>query len=268
MKKLIATVLSFVLGISILCPIQTEASANNIKESVSMLSLDKDNLTFLEGNAGDKYIVYTYETNGTIYKVEERINEDFTEVHSIIYARNTMGEFVEYAIQDTALDTNTNQITVTTNENGAIDSETQQLPTNNIQSLYRAGMNDVIMPFDSYNGYPVSNWWYDSWRNGSTRIDRYTVSSVVIVLTAIATASTAGTAAIVIGSIGGLATLIVGDQVPLVYYTQRYAEKTSLKIPNFVVGSRWETKWYLDSGRIYQTEYTVAEKFQQGYVGD
>ncbi|QAY65011.1 hypothetical protein [Paenibacillus protaetiae] len=113
-KKLVATVLSVSLFVGgVVIPAQVKASPSNVESSERVLALEK--------HPGDTHLVYTYESNGSLYKVEENANEDLTEVNSTIYVMNDEGNYVQYATQEADI-INSNLI-VTTNVNGVIDTE-------------------------------------------------------------------------------------------------------------------------------------------------
>ncbi|AZK46412.1 hypothetical protein [Paenibacillus lentus] len=263
MRKVIAAVLSFALCIGIVNPTIISASPKEIEESVSLLSLEKKNFIFLEGTPGDKHLVYTYESNGEIYKVDENANLDFTRVNSNIYIKNSEGEFVKYATQNAIVNTKKSSFEVTTIENGQIDTEIQKL---DIVAPNRFDFG-YVKPMDSYGGEPVTPWRYGDWNNGSTKFERYTVTAVTALVFAIATAAAPG-ATIVLGTIGAIATTIVSDEIPLLYYKRRYAEKKSTVATTLIVGSKWETIFYSDSKRTNELERTTATKFLDGYKAD
>lgn len=53
----------------------------------------RSNITYLEGEAGDPYLVYTYEEDGRTYKVIDEATEDFSTVESQIFVQNESGLF-------------------------------------------------------------------------------------------------------------------------------------------------------------------------------
>lgn len=257
----------------VIVPTVMLAAPSSVESSVSQLSLEKQNFNILEGKPGDTHLVYTYESNGNTYKVEEYANKDFTEVNSTIYVKNAEGEFVDHATQHATVDTQNSIFQVTTNENGLIETETQDfgMDTTDLSTIpnipVRPDRGDLITPFDSYMGGAVSAWYYGSYTDGSTRIQRMTVTAVTALLIGIATASNP---AAVVSSIviSNLAITYVLDEVPLVYYKRRYAEKKSLVATTLIVGSKWDTIYYTDSSRSKETGRTTATKFLNGYVAD
>ncbi|MBT2282619.1 hypothetical protein J7E78_03585 [Paenibacillus polymyxa] len=273
MKKLITAALSIALCLEVVVPTVMLAAPNALEASVSQLSKEKQNFIFLEGKPGDAHLVYTYESNGDTYKVEERANKDFTEINSTIYVKNAEGKFVEHAIQNAIIDTQNSLFQVTTNENGIIETETQNfgVDTTDLSTIpnipVRPDRGDLITPFDSYMGGAVSAWYYGSWADGSSRIERYTVTAVTALIFALATAANPS-AAVVTTTVGAVALTIVQDQVPLVFYKRRYAEKKSLVATTIIVGSKWDTIFYSNSARTSEIGRTTATKFLSGYVGD
>jgi len=266
MKKVISSVLTIALCVGVVPSTLTYAAApNEISISVSKLTQEKQNISFLEGNPGDKHLVYTYESEGNTYKVEENANSDLSKVNSVIYLENSDAKFVEYATQNTEVDLKNALVKVTTNENGSINTDIQPLSViapNNFDIHDRSG---GIKPFDSFMGGPVSSWNYDTWRNGSTRFQRYTVTAVVATLTGIVTLAQPELT-VISGTVGALAAQIVSDQIPLLYYKQRYAEKKSLVATSVIVASKWDTIFYTDAGRTSEIYRTAAAKYLKGYV--
>lgn len=163
MKKLIASILTFTICITSFNSTVAFAATNvtNQEMNQSLLSLKKSNYNYLEGKPGDTHLVYTYESNNDTYKVIENANDNFEKVNTTIYVENTEGVFVKYATQTLTINNFTS--TLTTNENGYVTTEQQDLlpakksqNNNFISSALAAG---------SYQGYKVSNWKQISLRN-------------------------------------------------------------------------------------------------------
>lgn len=157
MKKLIASILTFTICITSFNSTVAFAATNvsNQEMSQSLLSLKKSNYNYLEGKPGDTHLVYTYESNNDTYKVIENANDNFEKVNTTIYVENTEGVFVKYATQTLTINNFTS--TLTTNENGYVTTEQQDLlpakksqNNNFISSALAAGSYQGAIPIVYY----------------------------------------------------------------------------------------------------------------------
>ncbi|MEC1179895.1 hypothetical protein P9B03_15450 [Metasolibacillus meyeri] len=254
MKKVIYVILALVMFITPLNFGYATAAANetSLEESINALSLNKGNYNYLEGKLGDTHLIYTYESNGSTYKVIENASEDFDEVYSTIYIKNSTGEFVEYATQNLTI--NNSNLIHTTKVSGEEITEIKDL------SFEKSEITNGTPPFNSVMsingtcyGQPVGGWAYISRNNGSTVIANYTASAVVAAVTYIASAGAGVAAGAAKAAISAIAAKVVDSRIPTLYYTQWYHE---LKLANpgrgqenFIVGTNHFTDWYDNSFR-------------------
>lgn len=280
MKKLICAILSLALCASFLNQVSVNAATNEIyrDQSNSVLSLRKDNFNYIEGAPGDKHLVYTYDSNGSTYKVIENASDSFDEVNSTIYKKNKNGVFVEFATQN--LTVNESTFTQKTNINGKVTVETLDVSFNVSESINTLSGLDVS-PFmaakvqDMYcepilgDCYTVRGWqWEGPNTNGSNSIVNWTVTAIVAVIVFIASdgnGKLAGAAAA-----GAIANKIVDDLIPVVYYTQWYytrrLENPPRGLQNFIVASNWYTVFYSDSDRKNEIGSIDEYKYANGYT--
>lgn len=268
MRKLIASILTFTICITSFNSTVAFAATNvtNQEMNQSLLSLKKSNYNYLEGKPGDTHLVYTYESNNDTYKVIENADDNFEKVNTTIYVENTEGVFVKYATQTLTINNFTS--TLTTNENGYVTTEQQDLlpakksqNNNFISSALAAG---------SYQGYKVSNWKQISTTNSSTRITNYSATAVFAVIAYIAAdGATDGLSGAVVAAISAVAGKIIDEAIPIVYYRQIYSEKKLVNPPlslrNFVVGSKWLTYFYSDKAHSQFIRSVTDIVYANGY---
>ncbi len=233
---------------------QTNHNPSVLSETVSTLSEEKTNYTYLVGQPGSKHLEYIYESNGITYKVVENASDNFDRVDSVIYQKDDEGNFVEYANQTLTV-SNGQVLTLNTEVDGEVSTEVQtlEMPTETISNMSRA----------SYNGGPVSPWVSDTIK-GNTKIKNYTVSGVTAVIIYIAGLSggvTGGLAA----AAGSIAGKIVDDLIPIVYYKQTYSQRTSAVVPSMVVASKWDTWYYGKKDYTDYLGYTFDKVYASGY---
>lgn len=119
MKKLISVILTMAICLLSIAPTPVKAASNETlqEKSIDVLALKKDNFNYLEGKIGETHLVYTYDSNGSTYKVVENASENFDEVNSTIFAENSDGTFEEFATQHLTVEnsilTHTTNISVT-----------------------------------------------------------------------------------------------------------------------------------------------------------
>jgi hypothetical protein len=127
MKKVLSAIVTLSLCLTLVTPVFANAATNETpqQQSRNVLSLKKQNYNYLEGKPGDTHLVYTYDSNGSTYKVVENASEDFGKVDSTIYVKDKKGVFVKYATQNVTVNNST--FTQTTNVNGKVTVETLDL---------------------------------------------------------------------------------------------------------------------------------------------
>ncbi|WP_172249952.1 hypothetical protein [Saccharibacillus deserti] len=270
MKKVMISVISSALCFGLVSPVLTSAAPITSAVEVDQMTPEKQNFVFLEGNPGDLHLVYTYESEGITYKVDEHSNEDFTEIHSIIYQKEANGEFVEFSTQDTTIDSENSLIKLTTDQGGVISSEAQSVKSiepivSGIPAIH-SDRGDSFTTMDSYNGTPVKPWVYNSWKEGSSSIARYTLTGVVGALSLIAVDYAPGAYKLGAAAIGAMATLFVADNVQTVYYKQRYGQKNSAVAPSVIVANQIDTLYYSEPGFKYLKGRTNPIRSLPGYV--
>lgn len=258
LKRITTMSLATLLALS--APYATMAqSSNGISTLVSanpmdILSQEKADITYLKGQPGDLNLVYTYKSNGSTYKVIENTSNAFDKVDSIIYKQDTSGNFVEYATQNLTI-ANGQLFTLKTTAGGESKTEIQTVNVPTKRFMARA----------SYNGTPVSPWWYD-WSDGSTKILNWTVSAVTAAIVVIAGANVGVPSQALLAAAGVIADKIIGDRIPILYYEQKYGERTSVVVPSMVVVSSWDTWWYGDSKFTDYVGKTFEKVALAGYV--
>jgi hypothetical protein len=261
MRKFISTFLVLALFLAIVNPVSVKAETivNSQVETESLLTLPKDNYNFIEGEIGDTHMVYTYESNGSLFKVVEDASENFDKVNSTIYIEKD-GQFVEYATQNVSVIDSV--FTLTLNENGVITTEEHDFSEKNTESK-----NDGNYSINStYNGEPVSEWVYEQ-HNGNNKITVYTIVAVVAIVGFIAVEATGGLAAgAAVTGVTAVASFIISEHLQYVYYSQYYAQRTSKVVPTMVVACKWETFYYADPSHTTSIGYTFALEHLNGYV--
>lgn len=232
------------------------------EESIdNVLSAEKNNYNYIEGEIGDKHLVYTYESNGSTYKVIEDISDNYDEVNTVIYLQDSNGEYSEFATQNFKIENNT--YTLTTNADGVVTIDEQDMGIS-LPSFDEDHEMPSVFANETYQGYDVTNWQLLDSHNSSTAIHSYTISAVTALVVFIATDGMTGAAAAAGAAVGSVVTRIIEENTPTLYYKQSYYEKNLVNPPlplrNFVYGSRWFTNYYEDSNHRYYINYTDISK--------
>ncbi|MDW2796100.1 hypothetical protein RZO55_00675 [Clostridium boliviensis] len=270
MRKLIASILTIAICLTSFNSTIAFAATNETNQEMnqSLLSLKKSNFNYLEGKPGDTHLVYTYESNNDKYKVIENASDNFEKVNTTIYVENTEGVFVKYATQTLTINNFTS--TLSTNENGYVTTEKQDLSSVKKSELLNNNFISSALASGSYQGYKVSNWKQISTTNSSTRITNYSATAVFAIIAYIAAdGATEGLSGAVVAAISAVAGKIIDEAIPIVYYRQIYSEKKLINPPlalrNFVVGSKWLTYFYSDKSHSQFIRSVTDIVYANGY---
>lgn len=274
MKKVCMCFLTLVMFLTPLNSIYAKTTDNQTPqpEGIEALSTKKENFNYLEGKPGDTHLVYTYESNGSTYKVIENASENFDEVNSTIYVEDENGKFVEFATQNLTVDDS--ELNHITNINGVITTEKQDISP--IKESVTTDKADAPLRFNTMSingtcyGEPVGGWKYISRTDGSTRISNWTISAVTAAVVYVAAAGTTTIASGALATAAGvIAQKVVDELIPILYYSRWYYE-LKLQNPgrgmeNFIVGSNWYTNWYENSKRNAIIRSTDAYTYHSCY---
>jgi hypothetical protein len=256
----------------------------HLKENVKTeLSLAKYNYKFLEGEIGDKYLVYTYESNGSKFKVVEESNDSFTKVESKIYKKDELDNFEEYAQQVFEISNSMSILTTIVNNNIEVEKQNFDLLDNLSTSSFNIGIeketinsikdiNSIKGSNGIYNGYEVTSWLYQGVTKSSVNVSSYTITAVSSLLFHMVTKRFSGEPlASVISVVSGITTTIITNHISVIFYERFYYEKKLVNPPfslqNFVVGSKWSTYIYEDPYHNQLVGHTIDEVYQTGYAG-
>lgn len=195
--------------------LEKEIQVQEFKELVEAntgITIVSDILNSLE------HIEYFYSKDGQNYKVVENSNNTLTYVESDIFVQNSLGEYILET--STITEVQDNEIVITKTKNGETTKEIIKLELNSTSNVQK----DTILSTSpaevsaSLSSTAVSNWTYHYTDNYSYRIYTYTLVSVTAVVLGIASFFT-GTAPVVTGAIATIASYIVDDHIPRVWYT-------------------------------------------------
>lgn len=246
---------------------QTANNPISHQEGNDVLSAEKKNFNYLEGTPGDNYLVYTYESDGSTYKVIENASENFAEINSTIYVKDENGEFIEFATQN--LTVSDSEFIHTTNINGEVTIERQDLSVEQSDMISKEADTPLRlepMSMGSCYGEPLSGWGYVNTVNSSTRINNWTITAVTA---AVIYGATTGATNIASGALptaaGAIAQKVVDELIP-VLYNKRWYYELKLQNPgrgqeNFIVGSNW----YSNSARTNFIRATDAYVYHSCY---
>lgn len=228
-------VLIMVLALCLTSLRNSIAYAKNVTMENSLLKLEKNNYTYINGKLGDTNVTYTYTSENKIFKVTETASDNFDAVNSIIYVKNNDGKFIEYATQKLTVEDNV--ITITINENGLLTTDTiiihKKEKTIEKESLYnhslinQAPLN-TIYGNPSWNGMPVSLWIYYGAYTGSSDIKRYTSAAVLAMLTTIVASLFGISGEVVVAGISAVVAVIVQDQTPRIWWRDHVYYQTCI----------------------------------------
>lgn len=244
-SKVLSTILCMVLLVTCLVPTSVKATGittDPVMTIASDATGERTNLNFLNGNAGDTHLAYTYEQNGNTYKVLEDSTEDFKNVDSYIYRLNTDGNFVEDSTQHVTINDEGNPEITIVSADGESVSRTLDISSDNLQSL------------------STRSEWVTQYANGSrSGLKGLAISALVAVVAAVATYYSAGalTSAVVAGA-SAIASGLFNQNASTLYYYAIYNWRHSPKNYLVIDETEW-TEFYLDSGHNYSLGTTYAE---------
>lgn len=266
MKRIITFVLVISLCLTVVNSTKAAASVNST-ESLQM-SDERSNYQYILGKPGDKHLVYTYESDGTTYKVDEEASDDFSRVDSIIYKKVLNGTYVECAKQTFTVNNSVFRLETNINEEKFVDI--QNISYSNAQeSDLDQDMLLETYASDTYNGYEVTGWKYIDSISGSNKIINYTITAVTAIITFIITDGVSGGAGAAAAGVSAVVSKIIDERLKVVYYYHNYYEKNLVNPPlslrNFVVGSCWRTTFYKDKAHTKRIRSVGEMKYQKGY---
>lgn len=265
-KKIISIVLVLViinLYPLIIMGFSDENYFNAINPTNTQQSSIKSNFNFIQTNINDE-VVYTYNEDNEIYKVVENINMDLKRINSKIYKLN------EVKTWDLISEIKTNITVLPLNNNNSI-IEIKSTTNNKITSVNKFYINRSFLKNQTNTSMLLSSnskiktssvtyeWRYDGITYGSNKIIKYTLSTVIAVLTAIAGAANGDVVTLACAeAINNIAQNIIADNIPTVYWKMKSWTKwlTSGNGLWYTVGSKVEVWYYSDSNRTQQIGYS------------
>jgi hypothetical protein len=237
MLKGLKKVISIALAVTILCssfvkPVFANDTKLDNKTNFNFISTDFDN------------VEYTYEEDGSSYKVLESMNESLDHIHTRIYIK-VGSEYELLEEYDTTVQKeNEDTIKVIKNEAGQVTEEII-----NIGGFTTNTDSDMVAEADStLPGVARVGWEFVNVHNGSTHFNNHTLSVVVAILINIVSAGL-GLGAVASGLVGTVAGAIVSNSTPTVYYRRWvYYYRDSSGV---VTQVKSENNFYYDSAHNY-----------------
>jgi len=163
--------------------VPVSANENNAVAFAESLTDDsqRTNLTYIDGQAGDTHLVYTYPEKGISYKVIKDSNESFTEVYSTIYVFDaSLNEYVFNAVS-----------TYSTSSNGYGLLEYQNIDGSYYQDVFTFENNydtsSKLLSFaESFNLSSVPDYeWHTESTDSSAAIANATISALIAIISGI-----------------------------------------------------------------------------------
>ncbi|MBA4701686.1 MAG: hypothetical protein H2212_19915 [Ruminococcus sp.] len=206
MLKGLKKVISIALAVTILCssfvkPVFANDTKLDNKTNFNFISTDFDN------------VEYTYEEDGSSYKVLESMNESLDHIHTRIYIK-VGSEYELLEEYDTTVQKeNEDTIKVIKNEAGQVTEEII-----NIGGFTTNTDSDMVAEADStLPGVARAGWEFVTFYTGSTYIENFTYSVVVAILVGIVSGGL-GLGVVSSAIVGSVAGVIVNERVPSVYF--------------------------------------------------
>lgn len=234
--------LSILLTVTIMC--STIFTKTVFANTESNLKIDnKVNFNFISTEPDNTE--YTYEEDGKQYKVLETSNENFDNIHTEIFIKNSNNEYILTEEYDTVISINKdNNIEITKIENGkqTTDSLVKEETFSNESTLNSRLSRGIIRPDGRGSWETVSTY------QGSEHFTNFTYSVIVGILVSIVSAGL-GLGAISSAIVGTVASAILNERIPSVYFkrTVSYFREPS----NMVTIVKSHNNFYYDSSYRY-----------------
>ncbi|MDR6227642.1 hypothetical protein [Desmospora profundinema] len=224
MKKLIACLTSFALLTAVVLS-PTGASAQNGLEEGHQGSLQ---INVNEGLSDINFITqseskleYTYKKSDGKYKNVEYISEDQTRATSHIFKKDAnTGEFnqVDSLTINVNYEGETKVITITSEQTGQVDTLTIDVDYDGETTI--TGEEEALEVGTSIGTLAKKGWKHRGTRHGSTKIHKYTVYAIAVIVSSIT--KIPASAKIVVG----IASAILADNLSRIYFTIKTYEQT------------------------------------------
>lgn len=266
-KIIVCTLISTIISGSL--PLQNNfkvfaSEQNTLSEnetlSIEELTTEKTDVVILDNNL--QHTEYTYKKDGKSYKAIETLNDSFTKGETKIYEKSIDGNY--NLICTSQLNVTEDSINLkTTNKDGSIENE--QFEIKDLIQNFNINNNN-LRSFNTKSGQLTTSWKFYDVYCSLTKIKRYTTAFVTSALTSVLSYYF-GASAAKVASISGLGTIvgvIVGDEIPLVYYNQniyyKYALNTNPPLPRAEKTDTWffsDYKRNIPIGKKVSYEYYV-----------
>ncbi|MCC0686179.1 hypothetical protein [Clostridioides sp. ZZV14-6345] len=211
-------------------------------------SIEKANFKILSDDLDN--IIYTYDEQGTSYRVEEKVANDFSSVKSTIYEKNNKNEYVISSKLETTI--SDNEVTLKTQEDNNITTEVVPL-------------SDLI----TVNGEPTyddsmaknrDTWTYNQTLKTSSKFLTYTLGAITAVITTAVSFKLGEGGKLLAAAISSVAQKVISDNIKQVYYKKDfyYTYYQNTILPR---GEKVISKAYKNSGRTQQIGKTMTDYY-------
>ena len=243
-KKAVSLLVVFTTIFVFLAPRYANASEKVPIDDVSHMTTARTNLTFLVGQVGDPYLVYTYEEQGKTYKVIDETFENGAIVKSQIFEQQKNGNFTK--IRDQKLEVlPSGDITFDMDNGGKITTEL----------VYDASAEMVpsaISPF----GYGE---WTTLETNGSSTFKNKTIAAIATILVAIITRGCSLIINIAASLLSNEATEYFKADASKAYYHKTYSWKTREDNVLVISGEAVHVQYFYDAAH----DHYVGEYYKE-----
>ncbi len=211
-------------------------------------SIEKTNFKVLSDDLNN--MIYTYDENGTSYRVEEKVAEDFSSVKSTIYEKNNKNEYVISSKLETTI--SDNEVTLKTQENNNITTEV--VPLSNLITV------DGEPTYDDSMAKNKDSWTYNQTLKTSSKFLSYTLGTVTAVIAAAVSFKLGNGGKLLMTAINSVAQKVIADKIKLVYYKKDFYYTY---YPNTILprGEKVISKAYKNSGRTQQIGKTMTDYY-------
>lgn len=261
MTKTISKIISLILIITLVLPIisiwaipaaadyknnMAESSSEVVEENTEEISQERTNITYLDGQPGDTYLVYTWEEGGKKYKAVDNSNNDFSNVYSTIYVLDSKGNYVVDSIQEVGIGTD-GMMTITIDN---ADETKEVRKSENLANLTNVsfGVDPLINKYD----------WITDYEDGSTYIKNLTISALIAEIGYVATALSGPVGGAIATGVTAVANTLFAINAKWAYYHKIYNWKHSERNYHVIEKTEW-TEFYSDSAHQKYLGHTYYE---------
>lgn len=255
-KKIIIFTIILTLGSSKIFSNVLAAESSDSSTNISTENQDvRQNLTYIQGNPGDEYLVYTYDEMEKHYKVIDKTNDDFSNVSSEIYVLGKDGKYKLIETQSVKVEEDKSINFVRKLENGQAIMRNIKMDSDNVPQVLLEDKKISSLKSTA----PALGPWKSSKISGNKNITNMAVSAIIaVIVAAVAEKVSSKVTKALVNGIGSVADNLYSQKAKKGYYTGTYYWRTLKNNVFAIMAEKKNLKWYSNKSK---TKYTGTTKY-------